>query len=324
MVGNNSSLVSVLIPAYNHEKYVQDTLRSIIAQTYQNIELIVIDDGSPDATWQKIQEMKSECEKRFSRVYFETKENEGTCKTLNRLLSLAQGNFVYLIASDDIAMPLAIAVEADFLENNPDYVLAVGDNEFIDADNIRVGRNKYGKNVPLEQVAYKTLMESITATLGEPDFPEKTFGTYALLAKSNHVPNGYLIRKSRIDNITFTPEAPLEDLFLMLQLAKQGKFKFFNEILFSYRWHGENTALKASHMKNMTAKTYIFERKMLELNKNHELLKTFDSSIEYYKMRINIFNIAKYYYHRSIDYEEDIIELFKVKFRIRYNKFVIH
>ena len=52
----NKSLVSVLIPAYNHENYVQDSLQSIINQTYENIELIVIDDGSSDNTWQKIKE----------------------------------------------------------------------------------------------------------------------------------------------------------------------------------------------------------------------------------------------------------------------------
>ena len=100
----SKTLVSVIIPAYNHEKYVQETIKSIINQTYQNIELIVIDDGSKDFTWQKILEMKDECERRFEKVHFETKQNEGTCKTLNKLLSCAQGDFIDLIASDDLVM----------------------------------------------------------------------------------------------------------------------------------------------------------------------------------------------------------------------------
>ena len=53
-----NSLVSVLIPAYNHEKYVQEAIKSIINQNYENIELFVLDDGSKDNTWQKILEMK--------------------------------------------------------------------------------------------------------------------------------------------------------------------------------------------------------------------------------------------------------------------------
>ena len=64
----SKTLVSVIIPAYNHEKYVQETIKSIINQTYQNIELIVIDDGSKDSTWQKILEMKDKCGRRFEKV----------------------------------------------------------------------------------------------------------------------------------------------------------------------------------------------------------------------------------------------------------------
>ena len=132
MSGYNS-LVSVLIPAYNHEKYVQEAIKSIINQTYQNIELIIIDDGSKDNSWQKIQEMKVECEKRFVRVVFKTKINEGTTHTLNQLLNEAQGEYVYIIASDDIAKSGAIEKEVDFLNNNLDYALVVGNDEFIDS-----------------------------------------------------------------------------------------------------------------------------------------------------------------------------------------------
>ena len=65
---NTSDLISVIIPAYNHERYVEECIRSIMAQTYRNIELIVIDDGSTDGTFAKLQELKPECEKRFVRV----------------------------------------------------------------------------------------------------------------------------------------------------------------------------------------------------------------------------------------------------------------
>ena len=128
-------LVSVLIPAYNHENYIQETIKSIINQTYQNIELLIVDDGSKDSTYQKMQEMKKECEKRFVSVHFETKENEGTCKTLNKLLSLVKGNYLYIIASDDMAKPNAIEKGINFIEKNPDYALCVGDNEIIDSEN---------------------------------------------------------------------------------------------------------------------------------------------------------------------------------------------
>ena len=127
-------LVSVVIPAYNHENYVEETIKSIMNQTYRNIELMVVDDGSKDTTWQKIKELETECKNRFTNVCFETKKNEGTCETLNRLISLANGEFIYFIASDDVAKPQAIEKELNFLTKNDDYVLAVGNNEFIDKD----------------------------------------------------------------------------------------------------------------------------------------------------------------------------------------------
>ena len=115
---SSNPLVSVLIPAYNHENYVQETINSIIDQTYQNIELIIYDDGSKDSTWNKIKELEEKCKKRFTNVYFETKENEGTCKTMNKLLDLAKGEYVIVVASDDMIKPNMIEKEVDFLSKN--------------------------------------------------------------------------------------------------------------------------------------------------------------------------------------------------------------
>ena len=68
-------LVSVIIPVYNHEKYVQETIKSIINQTYKNIELLMLDDGSKDNSFAKTLELKEECEKRFVRVIMERNWN---------------------------------------------------------------------------------------------------------------------------------------------------------------------------------------------------------------------------------------------------------
>ena len=63
---SNQPLVSVVIPCYNHENFVQDCIQSVIDQTYDNIELIIIDDGSKDNSVDKIKEMIGLCEKRFT------------------------------------------------------------------------------------------------------------------------------------------------------------------------------------------------------------------------------------------------------------------
>ena len=70
-------LVSVVISAYNHENYIQETINSIIAQTYEKIELIIIDDGSIDLTFEKILEMENVCKERFINIIFKKQKNQG-------------------------------------------------------------------------------------------------------------------------------------------------------------------------------------------------------------------------------------------------------
>ena len=310
------SLVSVLIPAYNHEKYVKETIKSIIAQTYKNIELIIVDDGSKDSTWQKIEEMRDKCEERFVRVHFETKENEGTCRTLNKLLSIAQGEFVYLIASDDLAKPQAIEKEVSFLENNPDYVLVVGDSEIIDQEGRICYWDKKKNNIyDKKRAKYFTLVQYI-ARHKRFKFTSERFGTYKELYLINHVPNGYLIRKSIFDKIGYyTPDAPIEDHWLMLQISKYAKMKYIDDILFSYRWHSTNTMKNKEKMRAMVEKTRTYEEKILaSINENEvlpDVLEVIKFGALYRKQGIPyIFQILTYKkYNKKIK----IIKLFNIK-----------
>lgn len=266
-------LVSVLIPAYNHEKYIEGTVRSIIRQTYKDIELIIVDDGSKDGTWTKMQELKEECDNRFVNTIFETKQNEGTCKTLNRLLSLASGDYIYIIASDDVAKPQAIEKEVLFLNNNPDYGLVVGDNEYIDANGVVCYKTKKDELVyDKANAKYLTAAEKLASDKNF-SFKSDRFGSYDTLYYSNYIPNGYLIRKSVFDKIgKFTPEAPLEDWYMMLQIAKYYKFEFLDEVLFSYRMHGNNTISNIEKMYSMTEITRQYEEKILANINEKEVL----------------------------------------------------
>ena len=287
-------LVSVIIPVYNHENYVQTTIKSIINQTYKNIELIVIDDGSKDNSFSKVLELKPECENRFSDLVMETKENEGTCKTYNKLISKAKGKYVYLIASDDISKPDAIEKEVEVLENNPDYVLVVGNQENIDKDGNRIYFDKNAEITYDEALAvYKTtefLQEKRKISYKSEDFGE--YSTF--LAVGNYLPNGYLVRKSVLDKIgNFTPNAPLEDYWEMMQLSKYGKFKYIDEILFSYRLHGENTVTQNKKMRKMARKTFEYEFEILKnidfndclpnVKKTYYLYKFFGKLAKFYK-----------------------------------------
>lgn len=305
-------LVSVLIPAYNHENYIQETIESIINQTYPNIELIILDDGSKDKTWEKITELKPKCENRFVKIHFETKQNEGTCMTLNKLLKLSSGEFVYIIASDDLAKPQAIEEEVKFLQDNPDYALAVGDNEYVDSMGKQIFRTQKAFTSNIKNAKYKTVKEFLSSKL-KIDFLSDDFGSYKTLYKENYIPNGYLIRKNIFETIgNFTKNAPLEDFWLMLQISKYKKMKYIDEILFSYRIHDTNTIGNSTRMRELTTQTRNYEQKLLEKyltnHKNDELLKIYNEGICYYQTGIP--NILMLYKYQKINTRTLKVEIF--------------
>lgn len=305
-------LVSVLIPAYNHEIYIQETIESIINQTYLNIELIILDDGSKDKTWEKITELKPKCENRFVKSHFETKQNEGTCITLNKLLKLSSGEFVYIIASDDLTKPQAIEKEVKFLQDNPDYALAVGDNEYVDSMGKQIFRTQKAFTSNIKNAKYKTVKEFLSSKL-KIDFLSDDFGSYKTLYKENYIPNGYLIRKNIFETIgNFTKNAPLEDFWLMLQISKYKKMKYIDEILFSYRIHDTNTIGNSTRMRELTTQTRNYEQKLLEKyltnHKNDELLKIYNKGICYYQTGIP--NILMLYKYQKINTRTLKVEIF--------------
>lgn len=256
-----TDLISIIIPAYNHEQYIEEAIQSVIAQTYQHLELIIVNDGSSDATFEKINAMKALCEDRFVRVVLETQENKGTCQTFNRLLTLAQGEYVFLLASDDKIFPNALETLHDFLSKNDEYALAVGDNLIMDDKSVLCYWDKKRNNVYDETQASWASFSDYVEQCTNINFDSASFGEYEALLRDNHIVNGYLIRTSIFDKVGyFTPEAPLEDYWLMLQIAKHAKMKYIRQPFFAYRWHATNTAKQVGKMRAYTNKTLLAEK----------------------------------------------------------------
>lgn len=115
-------LVSILVPAYNHENYIIDCLESVKKQTYTDIELIILDDFSSDYTYFLAQRWCVDNSNYFlnCEVYQNT-ENCGVARNCNILLGKAKGYYIKFIASDDMLMPNAISDMVAFFEDNTDY-----------------------------------------------------------------------------------------------------------------------------------------------------------------------------------------------------------
>ena len=118
MKHSNKPLVSVIMPAYNAEKTISCSIDSILKQTYHHIELIVVDDGSKDGTASII---KSYSDSRVK--YYKNEHNIGLVKTLNRAISLANGDYVARMDSDDISLPDRINQQVDYMESHKDCII---------------------------------------------------------------------------------------------------------------------------------------------------------------------------------------------------------
>lgn len=241
----NNDLVSVLLPVYNHEKYVQQAIQSIINQTYKKIELIIINDGSTDNSVKKINELKSICKKRFTNFIFKTQKNKRICYTENKLLSLANGKYCFFIDADDIAKPDAVYELHKYLSKHDHYALAVGDNEFIDEySKIFYLTTHRKRTYNIKSAFYKTRAQSLARIRDDINFNSSKFGTYSTIIRENYILNGFLIKTDALRRIGgFNLKASIWDTYLMLQLSKFYKFKFINKIFYSYRCHNLNDTL---------------------------------------------------------------------------------
>jgi len=111
-------LVSVLLPCYNVELYIRDSMKSILEQTYDNLEVIAINDCSTDTTGTILHELAGT----DSRIkVFENEVNLKLIKTLNKGIDLCSGKYIARMDADDIALPQRIEKEVDFLEKNTDH-----------------------------------------------------------------------------------------------------------------------------------------------------------------------------------------------------------
>ena len=113
--------VSVIVASYNGERFVAETVRSILAQTLSDFELVIVDDGSTDGTRAVLRGLATA----DRRIRLIEKQNEGLIATLNRGIAQSRGAYIARIDHDDLMRPTRLARQAAFLDGNPNYV-AVG------------------------------------------------------------------------------------------------------------------------------------------------------------------------------------------------------
>lgn len=222
-------LVSVIIPAYNHENYVRDAIQSVIDQDYPNIEIIVLDDGSTDGTADVAKGVLSQCQRRCR---FMQQENRGAHAAINTGIGLAQGDYISILNSDDLyhATRLSRLVKVARIRNAAFLFSKV---RHIGAD---------GELLPISSPASSTYRNSLAM---QHVFPTASF---ELLRHNFAITTGNMFFTREIFNKVggFADYQLCHDWDFILKVLLREEPFFVDDTLMSFRLHGRNTILLGS------------------------------------------------------------------------------
>lgn len=210
---STTPLVSVVIPVFNGVNYLRDAIESVFAQTYPNIELIVVDDGSTDSTWEII-------ESYGERVCAIHKDNGGVASALNMGIRQASGGFVAWLSHDDLFLPDKIAMQISFLKGHPEFGLCYTDFEIINAS---------GERLKIYRAPWYSSAELPRRFLSDMHINGSTV----------------LMRKSCFERTGgFNDRLPhTQDLDMWLRIAEQSELGHLAEVLVKFRSHSEQGSL---------------------------------------------------------------------------------
>jgi glycosyltransferase involved in cell wall biosynthesis len=213
--------VSIITTTYNHGKYIEQCINSVLVQSYQDWEMIIVDDGSTDDTVTII-DRYTERDKRIKLICQQNAGINALGKTYNTALSRCEGKFICILEGDDFWEPDKLTLQVAIMDDSPDLVLSYGvANAFV---------SETGKVMKLVPLYIKEKQN---------EYNNNPLGSYFnVMFDDFFAPLTYMIRKSRlleIGGFIQTPPFPSVDLSTFLALCKLGPFDFQNKVLGSWR-----------------------------------------------------------------------------------------
>ncbi|WP_277344132.1 glycosyltransferase [Paraglaciecola sp. 20A4] len=237
----NEPLISVIIPAYNAQRYIESTLESVFNQTYSNIEIIVVDDGSIDdtpailATYaERLQTIKT--------------KNKGVSHARNTGIEASNGSWIAFIDSDDVWGPTKL---------NEQYS-SLGDCKWSHCDSVYIGENQTGvvkrsdySHIPKHDVFEELIVENFITT------------------------SSVLIHKTLLDKFGRFDESLqcLEDWKLWVEIAQENPLAYCDKALLKYRVYSGSTSRKARYVQPLHIELINNIFKALPNNKVYKKLK---------------------------------------------------
>lgn len=259
---NDKPLVSVCIPSYNHAQYLPYCIESVLSQTYPNIELIIVDDGSKDNSLEIAQNYAAKYPDLIQVHTHPKKENRGISNTVNLGFSLSRGKYWSGLSSDDALYKDKIEKQVAYLEANSEIGFVYGYGDYINSEGEKLpgifGTNITNEPDPLKTLLTKNVIPGMTV-LARREAMEQVglhdenlvysdwdfWIRFVALYKVGFIPESLV--EYRVHNSNTSVGIPLETdtkyssevVIAMPKKAKQMKGKLLQNLVFYRRLHGE-------------------------------------------------------------------------------------
>lgn len=262
----NTPLVTVICICYNHARFVKEALDSVANQTYGNIELIVIDDGSTDGSGKVIKQWIASHPKTTLLL---NAKNLGYCKTFNKAYTISKGSFCIDLAADDILLPNRIEVGlSELADAGPEYGVNFSDAEHIDESGnlIRLHSDKYPHN-----------------TIPSGDVYKHVIDRYFICSPT------MMFRREVVEYLNGYDESlAYEDFDFWVRASRKYKFIYTPQVLLKKR--SVSNSMSANQFKrsgNQRFSTFKVCRKIKDLNRSSEEVNALRTRI-WYELKVSV------------------------------------
>lgn len=267
MVITDLPLVSVVIPCFNHARFLADAIASVLAQSYPHFEIIVVDDGSTDSS--------SQTAARFSEVRLIRQVNQGLSAARNTGLRDSRGSFLVFLDADDRLLPLALETGLHFLKARPECAFVVGQSVYISEE---------GAALPT------------TPRYCTQDDTYKAFLSRNYIRMTGMV----MFRRAVFDSLAGfdTTLDACSDYEIYLRIIKDFPVYFHNHPVAEYRRHGENMSNNSALMLKTILEVIRSQREHVKGKKEYE--EAYRAGIRSYQMYYGdqVMNEARAHYRR--------------------------
>lgn len=292
-------LITVIVPVYNGEAYIEKCFKSILNQTYKNLEIIIINDGSRDKS-PGICDKFAELDERIIVVH---QENIGLSSVRNKGLDMASGEFIGFVDSDDSIHPRMYEILESLLhDNNADIAMC----EIAKVYNANINEHiRKSEKTITEQQAYFIQQDEAFRNL----FNERNLVMV--------VPWNKLYKREIFKRVRFSDGKVHDDEFVAHHIIQAANKFIFTEAVLYYYFHNEDSFTNEKYnLKRLDAIEAIKDRVLLfELKKDNELLQMGSNTY------LHLIIIHYYLVQKHFPIEKEIMENLKTKFRTEFKKY---